>query len=57
MSDAIESLIRNAIHTAFIKYPDPEGGPQLFLNGSGPRKASISPRPSCWIWKLTGIRS
>ena len=39
MSDAIESLIRNAIHTAFIKYPDPEGGPQLFLEWIGPEKS------------------
>jgi hypothetical protein len=39
MSDAIESLIRNAIHTAFIKYPDPEGGPQLGLEWIGPEKS------------------
>lgn len=30
MSDqAIESLITNAIHTAFIKYPEGDGGPNL----------------------------
>ena len=30
MSDhAVESLITNAIHTAFIKYPEGDGGPNL----------------------------
>jgi hypothetical protein len=30
MSDqAIEKLITNAIHTAFIKYPEGDGGPNL----------------------------
>jgi hypothetical protein len=28
-SDAIEKLITNAIHTAFIKYPEGDGGPNL----------------------------
>jgi hypothetical protein len=26
---AIETLIANAIHTAFIKYPEGDGGPNL----------------------------
>ena len=39
MSDAIERLIRNAIHTAFIKYPDPEGGPQRLFEWIGPEKS------------------
>jgi hypothetical protein len=42
-SDAIESQIRNAIHTAFIKYPDPEGGPQLDLEWDRAREK----RPRC----------
>jgi hypothetical protein len=29
MSDAVEILITNAIHTAFIKYPEGDGGPNL----------------------------
>ena len=29
MTDAIEILITNAIHTAFIKYPEGDGGPNL----------------------------
>lgn len=30
MSDqAVEILITNAIHTAFIKYPEGDGGPKL----------------------------
>ena len=28
-TDAIEILITNAIHTAFIKYPEGDGGPNL----------------------------
>jgi hypothetical protein len=28
-AEAIESLIRNAIHTAFIKYPEGDGGANL----------------------------
>ena len=28
-NDAIEILITNAIHTAFIKYPEGDGGPNL----------------------------
>jgi hypothetical protein len=27
--EAIEKLITNAIHTAFIKYPEGDGGPHL----------------------------
>jgi hypothetical protein len=28
-TDAVETLITNAIHTAFIKYPQGDGGPNL----------------------------
>lgn len=28
-ADALELLITNAIHTAFIKYPEGDGGPNL----------------------------
>ena len=28
-TSAIETLITNAIHTAFIKYPEADGGPNL----------------------------
>ncbi len=28
-SSAIETLITNAIHTAFIKYPEGDGGPNM----------------------------
>jgi hypothetical protein len=27
--DSIEKLITNAIHTAFVKYPEGDGGPNL----------------------------
>jgi hypothetical protein len=28
-SDAIDKLITNAIHSAFVKYPEGDGGPNL----------------------------
>jgi len=28
-TDAIEKLITNAIHSAFIKYPEGDGGPNM----------------------------
>lgn len=28
-ADTIEKLITNAIHTAFIKYPEGDGGPNM----------------------------
>lgn len=34
--DVIESLIRNAIHTAFTKYPEADGGPHLDYEWIGP---------------------
>jgi hypothetical protein len=36
MSDAIEVLIANAIHNAFIKYPEGDGGPNLDYKWIGP---------------------
>jgi len=37
MSDqAVEILITNAIHTAFIKYPEGDGGPNLDYEWIGP---------------------
>jgi len=36
MSDAIEVLITNAIHNAFIKYPEGDGGPNLDYKWIGP---------------------
>jgi hypothetical protein len=29
ITEAIEKLITNSIHTAFIKYPEGDGGPNL----------------------------
>ena len=28
-AETIEKLIKNAIHTAFVKYPEGDGGPNL----------------------------
>ena len=37
MSDqAVEILITNAIHTAFIKYPEGDGGPNLHYEWIAP---------------------
>jgi hypothetical protein len=41
MSDpAIEKLIANAIHTAFIKYPEGDGGPNLDYEWIPPEQSS-----------------
>jgi len=57
MSAAIESLIRNAIILRLSNTPTPRVVRSLIWNGSGPRKASTSPRLSFLIWRLPGIRS
>ena len=41
MSDqAVEILITNAIHTAFIKYPEGDGGPNLDYEWIPPEHSS-----------------
>jgi hypothetical protein len=41
MSDpAIETLITNAIHTAFIKYPEGDGGPNLDYDWIAPEQSA-----------------
>jgi hypothetical protein len=57
MSDAIEILITNAIHTAFIKYPEGDGGPNLDYEWIAPDQSVHIAKPSFGIWRLTGIRS
>ena len=58
MSDqAVEILITNAIHTAFIKYPEGDGASNLDYEWIAPIKARISPRPYFSIWRPTDIRS
>jgi hypothetical protein len=39
-SDTIEKLITNAIHTAFIKYPEGDGGPNLDYEWIPPEQSS-----------------
>jgi hypothetical protein len=39
-SDAIEKLITNAIHTAFVKYPEGDGGPNLDYNWIPPEQSA-----------------
>jgi hypothetical protein len=38
-ADAIEILITNAIHTAFIKYPEGDGGPYLDYEWIAPEQS------------------
>jgi hypothetical protein len=41
MSDqAIEKLITNSIHTAFIKYPEGDGGPNLDYDWIPPEQSA-----------------
>jgi hypothetical protein len=41
MSDhAIEKLITNAIHTAFIRYPEGDGGPNLDYEWIAPEQSA-----------------
>lgn len=43
MSDqAVEILITNAIHTAFIKYPEGDGGPNLDYGWIAPESVHIA---------------
>jgi len=39
-SDTVEKLITNAIHTAFIKYPEGDGGPHLDYEWIAPEQSS-----------------
>ena len=40
-TDAIEKLITNAIHAAFIKYPEGDGGPNLDYDWIPPEQSSL----------------
>jgi hypothetical protein len=45
MSDhAVEKLIANSIHTAFIKYPEGDGGPNLDYNWIAPEQSALIAR-------------
>jgi hypothetical protein len=39
-TEAIEKLITNSIHTAFIKYPEGDGGPNLDYEWIAPDQSS-----------------
>ncbi len=39
-SDVVEKLITNAIHSAFIKYPEGDGGPNLDYEWIPPEHSS-----------------
>ena len=39
-AETIEKLITNAIHTAFIKYPEGDGGPHLDYEWIAPEQSS-----------------
>jgi hypothetical protein len=40
-AEAIEKLITNAIHTAFIKYPEGDGGPHLDYEWIPPEQSAL----------------
>ena len=40
VSDTLEKLITNSIHTAFIKYPEGDGGPNLDYEWIQPDQSS-----------------
>ena len=40
LDQAVEILITNAIHTAFIKYPEGDGGPNLDYEWIPPEQSS-----------------
>jgi hypothetical protein len=39
-ASALETLITNAIHTAFIKYPEGDGGPNLDYEWIAPEQSA-----------------
>ena len=41
---AIETLIANAIHSAFIKYPEGDGGPNLDYEWIAPDQSALITR-------------
>ena len=41
MEQTIEKLIANAIHTAFIKYPEGDGGPNLDYDWIPPEQSAL----------------
>jgi hypothetical protein len=41
LDQAIEMLITNAIHSAFIKYPEGDGGPQLDYEWIPPEQSAV----------------
>jgi hypothetical protein len=40
-ADTVEKLITNAIHTAFIKYPEGDGGPNLDYEWIPPDQSAL----------------
>jgi hypothetical protein len=41
MFETVEKVITNAIHTAFIKYPEGDGGPNLDYEWIPPEQSAI----------------
>ena len=55
-ADTVEKLITNAIHAAFIKYPEGDGGPNLDYEWIRLSTARILPRRFFWIWRPMGLK-
>jgi hypothetical protein len=57
MSDhAVEKLIANSIHTAFIKYPEGDGGPNLDYNWIAPEQSALIARAILLDLEAGGFR-
>ena len=51
-----ENVIVRAIHEAFIKYPEGDGGPNLDYQGFSLSRARTSPRPYFGNWQPTASK-
>jgi hypothetical protein len=52
----IEKVITNAIHTAFIKYPEGDGGPNLDYDWIPPEQSSHITKAILWTWTPTDFK-
>ena len=52
-SEMIEKLIKNAIHTAFIKHPEGDGGPNLDYEWIPTEHSSHITKSILWTWQPT----
>jgi hypothetical protein len=56
VEQTIEKLITNAIHTAFIKYPEGDGGPNLDYNWIPPEQSALITKAILWDLDVGGFQ-